>query len=278
MKHIEKKDESDYPAWKQKLHEIIFESDTPSGKLFDVLLLILILISVVVVMLESVKSIAAAYSSQIYMLEWVFTMIFTVEYIARLVTVRRPRAYAFSFLGIVDLLAILPTFLSIFISGAQTLLVIRTIRLLRIFRILKLGHFIGEANLLTKALLASKAKIIVFLVTVLSLVVIFGTIMYLVETEESGFSSIPRSIYWCIVTLTTVGYGDIAPTTVLGQTIASLIMIMGYGIIAVPTGIVTAEITNLKREVPVSTQVCANCGKASHDISAKFCNQCGFHL
>jgi voltage-gated potassium channel len=272
------KQKNDYATWRQKLHEVIFESDTPAGKLFDVLLLIAIVLSVIVVMLESVRSIALTYGKQLHTLEWIFTILFTIEYFARIISFRHPKAYISSPLGIIDLMAILPTYLSIFISGAQTLIVIRTLRLLRVFRILKLVHFVGEANLISKALLASRAKIIVFLVAVVSLVVIFGTIMYLVEPYESGFTSIPQSIYWCIVTMTTVGYGDITPTTVLGKTIASLIMIMGYGIIAVPTGIVTAEMTSLKKSDIISTQVCANCSREGHDPDARYCKYCGFNL
>jgi voltage-gated potassium channel len=229
-------------------------------------------------MLESVKSIALVYGTELRIIEWGFTILFTVEYLARLISVKHPKVYAKSFLGIIDLLAILPTYLSLFFVGAQTLLVIRTIRLLRIFRIFKLVNFVGEANFLSKALIASRAKIIVFLIAVISLVVIFGTIMYMVESEESGFTSIPQGIYWCIVTLTTVGYGDITPQTVLGQTIASVIMIMGYGIIAVPTGIVTAEIANQRKPSSISSQICASCGLLGHDEDAKYCKSCGFHL
>ena len=224
--------------WQLKLHEIIYEADTKAGKWFDILLLIAILLSVATVMLESVNSIAEQYGEELRIIEWTFTVLFTLEYIARLISIGKPLKYIFSFYGIIDLISLIPTYLGIFISGSHTLAVIRTIRLMRVFRILKLAQFISEANILIKALKASRAKIVVFLFAVLSLTFILGTLMYLLESPESGFTSIPTSIYWAIVTLTTVGYGDIAPQTVLGQTLASLIMIIGYAIIAVPTGIV----------------------------------------
>ena len=233
--------------WRHALHEIIFEADTPAGKLFDILLIVSIVISVVLVMLDSVSGIRATYGRQLYVGEWVFTILFTVEYLLRLLCVGRPLAYATSFFGMVDLLAILPTYLSIFIPGSQYLLVIRLLRVLRIFRVLKLVPYLGEARLLVQALRASRRKIIVFLFTVMILVVIFGSLMYLIEDPDSGFTSIPRSIYWAIVTLTTVGYGDISPQTGLGQLLAALIMVIGFGMIAVPTGIVTVVHISLKR-------------------------------
>jgi len=268
---------SDQNSWKFKLHEIVFESETRAGKLFDLGLLIAILLSVGVVMLDSVKSISAEYGTLLRTLEWIFTGIFTLEYILRILSLRSPRLYVFSFLGLIDLLSILPTYFAIFFPGSQAFLVIRILRLLRIFRILKLVHFVGEASILGRALQASKAKIIVFMVVVCSVVTIMGTLMYLVENPENGFTSIPKSIYWAIVTLTTVGYGDIAPQTVLGQTVASFIMILGYGIIAVPTGIITAEFTSIKFK-SISNQACPNCSRQGHDPDAKHCKFCGHHL
>ncbi len=261
---------------KKKLHEIIFEADTPAGKWFDIILLLSILASVVVVMLESVNSISNLYGAELRLIEWIFTILFTIEYFARIIATGKPLKYIFSFYGIIDLVSIIPTYMGLFISGTHTLSIIRSIRLLRVFRILKLVQFISEANTLMKALKASRAKIVVFLFAVLSLTFILGTLMYLIETPESGFTSIPRSIYWAIVTLTTVGYGDIAPQTVIGQTLASFIMIIGYAIIAVPTGIVGAEIAKTKSNS--NTQACPECSKEGHDDDAEFCKYCGAKL
>ena len=260
-----------------RLHEIIFEADTAAGKLFDILLIISILASIVLVMLDSVSRIQDVYGKLIYLGEWFFTILFTIEYLLRLSCVGRPLAYATSFYGIVDLFAILPTYLSIFFPGTQYLLVIRILRVLRIFRVLKLVQYIGEARQLKTALYASRRKIIVFLFTVIALVIIFGSLMYLIEDQESGFTSIPQAIYWAIVTLTTVGYGDISPRTGLGQTIAAIIMIIGYGIIAVPTGIVTAELTQVQKKT-ISTQACLQCSAEGHDPDAKHCKFCGAEL
>ena len=260
-----------------RLHEIIFEADTPAGKLFDVLLIISILLSVALVMLDSVDSVQLSYGRWLYFGEWLFTILFTIEYLLRLYSVGRPGAYASSFFGIVDLMAVLPTYLSIFFPGTQYLLVIRILRVLRIFRVLKLVQYLGEARLLSQALRASRRKIMVFLFAVLTVVVIFGALMYLIEDPESGFTSIPQSIYWTIVTLTTVGYGDISPQTALGQTIASIIMIIGYGIIAVPTGIVSAELSQVYKK-GVSTQACPECSAEGHDKDAEFCKFCGSRL
>lgn len=264
--------------WKTYLHEVIFEADTFEGKAFDVVLLIAILLSVLAVMLESVAGIKAEYGDILYTIEWFFTVLFTIEYIARLVVVTKPWRYALSFLGIVDLLSILPTFLSLFFVGAQSLLVIRSIRLLRVFRVFKLARFLGEASQLTAALRASRPKIIVFIGAVFAMTVVLGTAMYLIEGGENGFTSIPKSIYWAVVTLTTVGYGDIAPQTVLGQALATLIMILGYGIIAVPTGIVSAEMSKAKELHPVTTQACPHCGAEGHDSDAAYCKKCGGRL
>lgn len=262
---------------KAVLHEIIFEADTPRGKVFDIGLLVAILISVGAVLMESVAGVRAQYGSQLRVLEWVLTILFTLEYILRLACIGRPLRYAFSFYGIIDLLAILPTYLSIFIAGSQSLVVIRALRLLRIFRVLKLAHFVGEASMLRAAVYASTRKIIVFLAFILTLMLIVGSMMYLVEGSHSGFTSIPQSIYWAVVTMTTVGYGDIAPTTVLGKILASIVMIMGYGIIAVPTGIVTVELAASHRKT-VSTQNCPQCATEIHDTEANFCRICGTRL
>jgi voltage-gated potassium channel len=271
------KDEGAGNGWRLKLHEVIFEADTPGGKWFDVLLILAILTSVVLVLLDSVGTIQKSYGPILLAGEWFFTILFTIEYVLRFLSVGRPLAYATSFFGMVDLLAILPTYLSILMPGAQYLLVIRILRVLRIFRILKLVQYLGEARMLTQALRASSRKITVFLFVVLTLVTIFGSLIYLIEDPKDGFTSIPKSIYWSIVTLTTVGYGDISPKTGLGQLLSSLIMIIGYGIIAVPTGIVTVELAQaFKRQI--STQACPECSAEGHDIDAKHCKYCGSKL
>ncbi|HID97571.1 MAG TPA: ion transporter [Thermodesulfobacteriaceae bacterium] len=263
--------------WRDELHEIIFEADTRAGRLFDVVLIWSIGLSVLVVMLDSVKAVKADYGGVLYILEWFFTVLFTLEYLLRLATVRYPLTYAASFFGIVDFLAIMPTYLSIFFPGSQYLLVIRLLRVLRIFRVLKLVQYLSEASLLVRALRASSRKITVFLFTVLTLVVIFGSLMYLIEGEESGFTSIPRGIYWAIVTMTTVGYGDISPGTAPGQAVSAVIMVLGYGIIAVPTGIVTVELSGVTRRRK-DGRVCLGCGGNGHDADAGYCKYCGFRL
>jgi len=259
---------------REKLYRIIFESDTLEGKTFDIVLLVLIISSVVVVSLESVVSIRQHYLQFFLMLEWGFTVVFTVEYLLRIYSSPRPTRYIFSFFGIVDLLAIMPTYLGLFILGSHYLLVVRVLRLLRIARIFKLTQFINEGQVLTRALRASASKIAVFLGTVLLLVVIIGSLMYVVEGREHGFTSIPKSIYWTIVTLTTVGYGDISPETPLGQLIASFVMVMGYGIIAVPTGIVTVEMSRTER-TNLMPRVCPNCHTEGHQADAVYCYKCG---
>ena len=266
----------DQGSLRLRLHEIIFEADTRGGKAFDVALLLAIILSVIAVMLESVESIDAEYHTALIVAEWSFTILFTIEYITRLWVVQRPLLYARSFFGIVDLLSILPTFLSLFFGGAPALLVVRALRLIRVFRIFKLARYVGEAGALQQALNASRAKIIVFLVSVMALVLIIGAIMHLVEGPVNpDFDSIPDAVYWAIVTMTTVGYGDIAPITIAGKAIASVVMILGYGIIAVPTGIVSAELVRAKT---VSTQVCPNCTTEGHDVGAKHCKHCGHQL
>ncbi|QSQ14353.1 ion transporter [Myxococcus landrumensis] len=264
-------------GFRARLHTVIFEADTPAGKAFDVALLWVIVFSVAAVMLESVAAVRVQYATALSVAEWAFTVIFALEYALRLVAVRRPLDYMRSFFGVVDLMAILPSFLSVFFPGAQTLLVIRVLRLLRVFRVLKLGHLLGQAEVLMTALRASRAKITVFLGVVLSIAVIMGALMYMVEGERHGFDSIPRSMYWAIVTMTTVGFGDITPKTVLGQFIASVLMIMGYGILAVPTGIVSVELANASRMLP-DTQACPGCGKQGHDLDARYCKACGTAL
>ena len=266
------------PSLKHRLHEIIYEADTPAGKLFDIALLFLILFSVVLVMLESVSWIGEDYANLLYQIEWGITALFSLEYIARLLVVKKPWRYITSFFGIIDLLSILPMYISFFFVGTSSLVALRALRLLRVFRILKLSRYIGESNFLMAALWASRAKIGVFLFAVIILCIIFGTIMYLVEGEVNGFTSIPRGIYWCIVTLTTVGYGDIAPMTPLGRFIASIIMIMGYGIIAVPTGIVTSEMTQQQQNPDTNTQACPNCMTETHLDDAVYCHNCGHKL
>ncbi len=272
---------TDKKSWRYKLHEIIYEADTPMGKLFDVILLILICLSIVLVMLESVQEFDQKYHEILYIGEWIITVFFTIEYIARIITVKKPRAYIFSFYGIIDFLSTIPLYLSFLFAGSSFLLSVRALRLLRVFRILKIARYIGEAAKLRKALSNSKEKILVFLFAVLVVSVIAGTLMYIVEGPENGFKSIPISVYWCIVTLTTVGFGDIAPVTPLGQLIATVIMILGYGIIAVPTGIVSAEYTKKLGDndfVHVNTQACRNCNSQRHRDDAKFCHKCGLEL
>jgi len=266
---------------KHKLHVIIDEANTPMGKAFDVLILVLILVSVLVVMLDSVLDVHEHYSTYFYILEWIFTAIFTLEYVTRIyITVKPFRNYIFTFYGIIDFLSILPTYLSLIFSGTQLLMVIRILRVLRLFKILKLNRFVEATDLLKKSLINSRFKILVFMELVFTIVIIMGSIMYLVEGPEGGFTSIPRGIYWAIVTLTTVGYGDIAPVTVLGQMIASLIMLMGYAIIAVPTGILSSEMfrSGSSKMTNINTQVCENCGHKTHDDDAKYCKICGHPL
>lgn len=259
-------------TWRQRLWRIIFEAETPLGKAFDVGLILAILASVLVVMLESVTSIREEYGSELVVAEWTFTILFTVEYLARLACTRRPMRYARSFFGLVDLLAILPTYLVALFPAARYLLVIRVMRILRAFRVLKLAAHVREADLLVRSLVASRRKITVFLFAVFALTVVLGSLMYLIEGEQHGFDSIPRGVYWAIVTLTTVGYGDISPQTPLGQLLASIVMVMGYGIIAVPTGIVTSELTMAAWR---DSRACGNCGQQGHDRDATYCRSCG---
>ena len=264
--------------WRTKLHTIIFEAETPAGKLFDILLLWSIIISVAVVMLDSIAEVNAQYGELLWGLEWFFTIAFTIEYLLRLICVNKPLRYAFSFFGIVDFLAVIPTYLSLFFVGYQYLLVIRILRLLRVFRIFKLTHLISQASILKEALKASRGKIVVFLTTVFSLVIIIGSLMYVIEGPENGFTNIPTSIYWAIVTLTTVGYGDISPNTPLGQFLASIVMIIGFAIIAVPTGIITVELAEATRKKKKFTEACPGCMAEGHDADANYCKYCGTKL
>lgn len=267
-------------SWKSRLHEVIYEADTPAGKTFDVILLFVILISIVLVMLESVGELNRNYYWEFYVAEWLITGIFTIEYILRIIAINKPRKYIFSFYGIVDLLSTIPTYIAFFAGGHNFLFAIRALRLLRVFRILKITRYIGESDKLVRALKNSRIKIMVFLFAVLIICIIMGTVMHLVEGEQGGFDNIPVSIYWCIVTLTTVGFGDIHPVTPAGQAIASLIMITGYGIIAVPTGIVSAEYTRSsgKKSTPINTQACPHCNETRHLDDAEFCHNCGNKL
>jgi len=265
-------------SWKNTLHEVIFEADTRAGKLFDIVLLILILGSVATVMLESVNSIRIEHGQTLNIIEWGLTILFSIEYITRIISIKKPLKYIFSFYGLIDLLSILPTYLGLFITGASSMAAIRSIRLLRVFRILKLARYLKEAKAFKSILIAMRPKIIVFLVAIFSIVTIMGTIIYMIEDPKDGFTSIPRCVYWAVVTLTTVGYGDIAPQTVLGQVFASLIMVMGYSIIVIPTVFVVTSSMLSSRETMLNTQSCPSCSKEGHDNNAEFCKYCGDSL
>lgn len=269
---VEQKSDSN---WRDVLYEVIFKADTVVGKSFDIAVIVFIALSVITVIINTVDSIEQEYGNILHVTEWVFTIIFTIEYLLRLICCKRPVAYARSFFGIVDLFAILPTYISLFLPGSHVLLVIRTLRVLRIFRVLKLVKYIGESELLIDALRSSRRKITVFLFSVITIVIIFGSIMYIVESQKNGFNNIPQSIYWAVVTLTTVGYGDVTPQTHVGKVIATVIMVMGYGILAVPTGIVTAEITKAMGHNKVASNICEGCGYRWHDDDAHYCKHCG---
>ena len=263
------------------LHEVIFEADTRAGKAFDVALLIAILVSVLTVSLETVEPVERRYGDLLVVIEWTITGLFTLEYVLRLLCVASPRRYATSFFGIVDLLAVVPTYLSILLPGSQSLIIIRSLRLLRVFRIFKLAHFLSEAADLRRALWQARGKIVVFLTTILIVVSIMGSAMYLVENVDrpsAQFTSIPQGMYWAVVTMTTVGYGDIVPETALGKFLAAILIIMGYSLIIVPTGFVSAELVGAKMARPVSTQTCAECMREGHDADAAFCKYCGTAL
>jgi voltage-gated potassium channel len=265
--------------WQKRLHEIIFGADTKLGRLFDVTLFYVIIASILLVMLESVQKLDARFHLLFKVLEWIITILFSIEYIARIITIKNPRKYIFSFYGIIDLLSTIPMYLSFILVGSHSLVALRALRLLRVFRILKLTRYMGESTNFVIALKESRAKIAVFLSFVVIICIILGTIMYLVESPESGFTSIPTSVYWAIVTLTTVGYGDISPATPLGQLIASAIMILGYGIIAIPTGIVSAQMVKPnKTNMPNEVDSCPNCLFDNHTPKAEFCSKCGHNL
>lgn len=270
--------QSAFRRYQSRAHEIVFEADTAAGRLFDMTLIGIILLSVLVVMLDSVKALSAAYGPLLHALEWAFTIIFTAEYLLRLSCIGNPLRYARSFFGVVDLLAVLPTYLGLLFPGSHYLLVVRLLRVLRIFRVLKVVQYIGEADLLMDALHNSRRKITIFLFAVLTLAIIAGSLMYVVEGADSGFTSIPTSVYWAIVTLTTVGYGDISPATPLGQLIATIIMMLGYGIIAVPTGIMSVEIARATERREMILQACRECGGECYSREARFCMHCGTPL
>ncbi|MCP4266014.1 MAG: ion transporter [Candidatus Brocadiaceae bacterium] len=261
--------------WQDVLYDIIFKADTTAGKSFDIAVIVIIALSVITVIINTVEVIELEYGKILRIAEWVFTIIFTIEYILRLICCRRHVAYARSFFGVVDLFAILPTYISLLLPSSHVLVVIRILRVLRIFRVLKLVKYIGESELLIDALRSSRRKITVFLFSVITIVIIFGSIMYIVETPESGFTNIPQSIYWAVVTLTTVGYGDMTPQTQIGKAISMVIMVMGYGILAVPTGIVTAEITRSMGHNKITSNICEGCGYRWHDDDAVYCKHCG---
>lgn len=265
-------------GWRHRLHEVIYESNTRAGKTFDIVLLLAIIASILVVMMDSVAWLNQRYGPLFFVLEWVFTGLFTLEYLLRLISIRRPLRFVLSPLGLIDLLAIIPSFLSFFLAGAQALLVLRALRLLRIFRIFKLTRFLTEMDFLSGAIRASIRKISIFMLAVISLIIILGSVMYLVEGRQNGFSSIPDSIYWAVVTVTTVGYGDIAPVTPLGKFIASIMMLIGYGIIAVPTGIITSAFTMKSMQDAHGSETCPACGREGHDQNARHCKWCGARL
>ena len=265
-------------SWREKIHSIIYESSTPAGKAFDVTLLFLIVTSILVVMLDSVESLHNRYGGLFLKLEWTYTILFTIEYILRLICINRPLRFIFSFFGIIDILSIIPTYIGLIYAGAQTLLVVRALRLLRVFRIFKLRHYVNEMQFLIQAIRGSLRKISIFMMMVFTTVIVLGSVMYLVERGKNGFTSIPDSIYWAIVTITTVGYGDISPVTPLGKFVASVIMLMGYGIIAVPTGIITTEMALAARNKNHSEEACSNCGREGHEEDAVYCKYCGAKL
>ena len=277
-------------GWRARLYGLIFESDTRAGRLFDLALIAAIVLSITVVVLSSVAAVAAEFGAALHVLEWGFTLLFSAEYVARLCCVRRPLRYARSFFGLIDLLAVLPTYAALFVPGAHVLLDVRILRLLRMFRILKLTSYVHEYGMLGQALLASRRKILIFLSVVMMIVFLLGTVMYVVEGPGNGFTSIPTSVYWAISTVTTVGFGDIAPKTDLGRSIASLMMLLGWGILAVPTGIISSELSAQRgggvgvaaaagvEAAAAPGHRCDACGKQGHAPDARYCNQCGAAL
>lgn len=271
---------SKFEAFRHRANVVIYGTNTASGRLFDLILLGVILLSVIIVMLETVKGFDAKYHYELIILEWIITIFFTLEYLLRIISIKKPWKYIFSFYGIIDLIATIPMYFSLFFVGTSVLTVVRALRLLRLFKILKHPQFSSQSTHLKEALIASRGKILIFIYFMLISSIIIGSVMYIVEGKEGGFTSIPISIYWTIVTLTTVGYGDISPITPLGQAIASVVMIMGYGIIAVPTGIVSAEFANSNRKKPRSERInpCNVCGTEGHEFNAKYCFHCGAEL
>ncbi|KJS23255.1 MAG: ion transporter [Clostridiaceae bacterium BRH_c20a] len=267
-----------FKDWRHRLYVIIFRADTPAGKAFDVALIISIILSTLVVLLESIETYKTDYNYIFLTLEWFFTILFTIEFILRIVSANVPKRYVASFFGIVDFASILPTYISLFIPGAHIFIVIRILRLLRLFRIFKMVRYVQESAILLTAIKASKPKITVFILTILTVCVIVGSLMYIIEGPENGYLNIPVSMYWVIVTITTVGYGDISPQTPLGQIIASALMILAYGVLAVPTGIISYEIARASMPDKVATKVCQNCSVEGHDPDASFCNRCGDKL
>lgn len=274
------RDTSKYDQWRHKVYTIIYKSDTVKGRLFDLILLGVIVVSIIIIMLETVKGFSAKHHTTLIILEWFITILFTIEYILRILCIRRPIRYIFSFYGIIDLLAILPMFLSIIFPASTIFVIVRSLRLFRLFKILHIPQINSQYLQLRNAMKSSKEKILVFIYFVLVCTILIGSVMYVIEGDEGGFTSIPISIYWTIVTLTTVGYGDISPITPLGQIVASFVMILGYGIIAVPTGIVTAEFAKkaFKNTVHTHKNPCKNCGLIDHPDNSKYCYQCGNHL
>ncbi|MCF7809748.1 ion transporter [bacterium] len=268
-------DKTKLHGWRLTLHEVIYETNTRAGKIFDVALIVTIAISTILVMLDSVQSIHSQYGSLIRIFEWIITGLFTIEYITRIICVWRPLRYVFSFYGVIDLIAILPTYLRVLFPGGHYLMSVRALRILRVFRVMKLVLYMHKGEVILKALKASGRKIIVFVFAVLLIVFVVGSLMYLIEGEANGFTSIPRSVYWAIVTVTTVGYGDISPQTPLGQAVAAILMILGYSIIAVPTGIVGVEVAGAMRRSSRQSRICPSCKKSGHDEDAKYCKWCG---
>ena len=269
--------DKEFPSWRKRLQKMVFETETFEGKLFDVIILCSIVLSVIAVILESMTSITTEYGHILRMIEWFFTILFTVEYILRLISFKKPIAYAKSFDGVIDLIAILPTYLSVFYFGLQSLLVFRIFRLLRLFKTLKMVHYVTGANALGNALRASKTKILVFLTVMFSVVVLMGAVLYMVEGPENGFTNIPVSMYWTVVTMTTFGYGGIVPQTIIGKICASILMVLGYGLIAVPTGIISSELFKANNK-EANKKICSNCGNSNHDSDAKHCKLCGSRL
>jgi voltage-gated potassium channel len=261
-----------------RLYTIIFEAETPAGRRFDLTLIIAILLSVLVVMLDSVRAVSTKYGDVLGVLEWFFTLMFTAEYLARLYCVRRPLRYATSFFGIIDFLSVVPTYLAMLMPGAHVLLDVRILRLLRIFRILKLTSYVEEYRMLNRALVASRRKILIFLSVVMMIVLLLGTVMYVVEGPGNGYTSIPTSVYWAITAITTVGFGDIVPKTDLGRAISSFMMLLGWGILAVPTGIISSELSVQHGRLRATTRTCHECLSEGHELAAKFCKDCGAPL